>query len=47
MGNDNNNNFDNDSNSDKDNNWISEISKINDGRGGAAYGFSKLGEANK
>ena len=43
MENDNNNNFNNDSNSDKDNNWISEISKINDGGGGAARGFSKLG----
>ena len=42
MGNENNNNSDNDSNSDKDNNWISGISKINDGRGGAVHGFSKL-----
>ena len=50
MGNENNNNSDNDSNydndskSDKDNNRVSGISKINDGTGGAAYGFSKLGE---
>ena len=44
MGNDNNNDYDNDNDNDNDHgNWISDISKINDARGGAAHGFSKMG----
>ena len=43
MGNDNSNDNESNNSNDNDRNLTSNISKINDARGGAAYGFSKIG----